>query len=76
MGLKQLREHNQKQLQIRNENIKERNEALKKQEEARKQKRIDANNKARQANEAHAKKLDSDVYEEATLIIKRTKPQK
>ena len=71
MGLQQLREHNQKQLRIHNENIKKRNEALKKQEELKKQKVIDANEEARRANKAHAKKLNTNIYEESTLIIKR-----
>jgi len=79
MGLQQLREHNRKQIQIRNENIKNYNKAIKKQKEAKKQKLIDANEEARRANEAYAKKLNSLNEEEITspiLIIKRTKQEK
>ena len=78
-GLQQLREHNRKQINIRNESIKKHNERVRKHQEAQKQKRVDANDEARRANEEHAKKLNETYYEEQeepTLIIKRTKPQK
>jgi len=79
MGLQQLREHNQQQAQIRNENVKKYQEALRKKEEAKKQKLIDANENARRSNEAHAEKLNADTdieYKEPKLIIKKTSLQK
>jgi len=70
------REYNAEQTRIRNENIKKYNAYLKKQEELKKQKRIDANDLAREANEAYAKKVNNNADETTTpqpsLIIKKT----